>query len=383
MEPNNFTISLHPNSVPQFAVAAMDRLYQHMHSSCSYHAIYGNITPDTNTYVVQDNAEIVAVLLFCIENRKVRVLNEQLRLDPAEIERFADHVFKTYCSIDVVVFPVLENTVGRLSFPHQQSFCTQNIVLTMPDTADTYLNSLGKSTRSYIKRYLNKLKRDFPSLTCKTYGSSDADEKDIRDIIGLNRARMANRYKSSYIDDAEAERIIKLVRICGLVTVITINGRVCAGTINYRFGANYFLKVVAHDPEYDEYGLGTLCCYLTIRECIALGGKEYHFLWGRYEYKYRLLGMQRDLNHLAIYRSYLSMLLNSREALRLACHGRMYWVKDWMELKARRMDSSSFGSRLVFHSLNSLKKLKRSIARLCAHKNENGLAAETTLLPKK
>lgn len=367
MDSGNITISLHPHSVPPFAEEAIDRLYQHMHSSVVYHSLYGNITTDTHTYVAQKNGDIVAVILFCIEDGKARVLNEQLRLDAQEVERFAEHVFNTWPSVQVVAFPVIENTVSSLSFPYQQSLCTQNIVLTMPESAQAYFDSLGKSTRNYIKRYQNKLKRNFPSLTCNTYGSDDASEQDIRAIIALNIARMANRYKSSYIDEAEAERIIRLVRRCGLVTVMKIDGRVCAGTINYRFGENYFLKVVAHDPAYDEYGLGTLCCYHTICACIAQRGREYHFLWGRYEYKFRLLGMQRDLSHLAIYRSRLHLLLNGRDALKLAYSGKMYRVKDWMELKMRRMDSSTLSGRLAFHGLNNLKKLKRSIARMRMH----------------
>lgn len=380
MASEDITISLHANSVPPFVDEAMDQLYQHMHSSFAYHSIYGNITPETNTYVVRENEEIVALILFCIEDEKVRVLNQQLRLDTEEIQRFCDHIFKTHQSIRVVTFPVIESKVSGLTFPYQQSLCTQDIVLTMPESPDAYLNSLGKSTRAYIKRYQNKLKRDFPSLTCKTYSSNDASEQDIRAIIALNIARMANRYTSSYLDDAEAERIIKMVRRCGLVTVMTINGRVCAGTINYRFGENYFLNVVAHDPEYDEYGLGTLCCYNTIRECIAQRGKEYHFLWGRYEYKFRLLGMQRDLSHLAIYRSRLHVLLNGREALKLAYGGRMYRAKDWMEMKMRRKDSSTISGRLAFHCLNSLKKMKRSIARWRAR--DHGIVAESVSLQK-
>ena len=380
MDSGNITVSLHANSVPPFVNEEMDRLYQHMHCSLVYHDLYGAITPGTSTYVARREDEIVAVILFCVENGTARVLNEQLRLDAAEIQRFCDTVFEAHPSVQIVTFPVIENAVAGLSYPYQQSLCTQDIVLTMPVSADAYLNSLGKSTRNYIKRYQNKLRRDFPSLTCQTYDRADASEQDIRDIIALNIARMASRYTSSYIDDNEAERIIKLVRICGLVTVMRINGRVCAGTINYRFGENYFLKVVAHDPKYDEYGLGTLSCYLAIRECIARQGREYHFLWGRYEYKFRLLGTQRDLSHLAIYRSRIQMLRNGRDVIKFTYSGTMYRVRDWMEAKMRRKDSSTLSGRVAFHCLNGLKKLKRLVARLRAQRS--GVAVEPVSLQK-
>lgn len=366
MDHDHAIVSLYENSIPPFVNEALDRLYQRMHSSLAYHRIYGNISPGTSTYVARKNGEIVAVLLFFIEGGRACVLNEQLWIHPDEIERFSVHVFSTYQFVKIISFPAMEGRVDVLSFPYQQCLFTQDIVLNLPDTAQAYLTSLGKSTRSYVKRYLNKLKGSFPSLSCATYERGDITEQHIRDITALNRARMARRHKSSNIDEAESERMIRLARLCGLVTIVTIDGRVCAGTINYRFGENYFLQVVAHDPKYDEYGLGMLCCYLTICECIARKGNEYHFLWGRYEYKYRLLGLQRDLAHLVIYRSRLELLMNSGAALKLACKGYEYEAKDWMEHKARRMDNSSLFAKLAFYCLNWLKKRKRSITGLQA-----------------
>jgi hypothetical protein len=370
MDPESITISLYSDSVPCFVDRALNQLYQRMHCSFSYHSIYGNITRDTRTYVAWKNGEMVAVLLFFIEDGRARVLNEQLSLDADEVDRFSEHIFKHHPSVHVVSFPAIENRISHLSFPYRQYPCTQDIVLALPDTADAYLNSLGKSTRNYIKRYMNKLKRNFPSMSCNTFETSDVKEQHVRDIIALNRARMANRCQISSIDEVETERIIKLVRLCGMVTVVTINGRVGAGSINYRFGEHYFLSVIAHDPEYDGYGLGTLCCYLAICECIARGGREYHFLWGRYEYKYRLLGVQRDLSRLTVYRSRLQLFLDSRAAVAMAYQGQLYRARDWMELKMRRLDNSSMSGRLAFHALNGLKSVKRSLSGFRRHSNQ-------------
>jgi hypothetical protein len=375
MELENISISLHSGSVPQCVDGKLDQLYQHMYSSLAYHMVYGTITSDTSTYVVKKNGEIITVLLFRLESGTVRVLNEQFRITAEEIDRFAHYIFNTCPSINIISFPVIDTAANALSFPCRQSPCTQDIVLELPDTAEEYLGSLGKSTRSYIKRYLNKLKRSFPSVSCKTYGNKEISEQHIRDIIALNRARMAGKYKSSRFDDAETEKIFKLARLCGSVSVITIDGRICAGTINYRFGDSYFLSVIAHDPAYDRYGLGTLCCYLTICECIAQNGKEYHFLWGAYEYKFRLGGIQRDLSHLAIYRSRLQLMLNGGTALKLACAGRAYETRNWLLHRMRKKDDSSFSGSLTYHCLNNLKKLKRSSSRI--FKRDDNISADS------
>jgi hypothetical protein len=364
MESKNITVSVYRNSVPPYVNAEMDQLYQHRYASFLQLKIYGQITDTTSTYEVRESGKVTVILLFDVENAKVRVLNEQISLDEDEIERFARHIFASFEFVNVISFPVIQADIRRISFPHQQCHSTQDIVLALPPTVQKYTASLGKATRSYVKRYLNKLKRDFGSVSFNIHMNEDVSEQHIRDIIEFNRSRMAGMYKSSYIDDEEASRMFALLKQRGFVGVLTIDGRTCAGTINYRFGRNYFLQVVAHGSLYDDYGLGTLSCYLTICECIARGGNEYHFLWGQYEYKYRLLGVQRDLDHLAIYRSRLHFLLNGGTALRIALAGCNYTVKSWLLHKGRRKDNSSFMFRLVFHIVNGMRAIKRSAARI-------------------
>lgn len=357
-------IQMYTGAVPHSVHAPMDRLYRHLHASSAYHAVYGSVSSETRTCVLKRGDEVIAVILFRFEGERVRVINEQCAFPQEAIDAFSDYLFSHFPAVALISFPVVQQIPAALHHPFLHARCTHDIVLTLPGSEEEYLASLGKSTRTYIKRYLNKLKRCFPTAAWTTCEGKDASEADVRAIIELNHARMAEKYKDSYIDEAETARILRLVRQCGLVTVMTIDGRVCAGTINYRVADNYFLQVVAHAPAYDDYGLGTLCCYLTICACIARKGCEYHFLWGRYEYKYRLLGVQRDLSHLLIYRSRLHMALNGKTTLRHLYGARMYALHDWMEHSARRMDESSMLGTAAFHCLNGMKKIKRSVDRL-------------------
>src|SRR5690349_2073615 len=102
------TISLYQNSIPNFVEAEMERLYQHMCSSFSHLKAYGGIADNTSTYVVRRNGEVTVVLLFRVEENKVLVLNQQIRLDEEEIDRFARHIFATNRFVNVISFPVIE-----------------------------------------------------------------------------------------------------------------------------------------------------------------------------------------------------------------------------------------------------------------------------------
>lgn len=313
--PRSLFVQCYENEVPPFADEALQRLYGNLFSSLGYHSMYGGLD-NISTYVVRDGDAITCVWLFQIDGSQVRVINEGMRLDRDEVIRFAQHVFASYPAVHAIAFHAVQAQRWSLPKPCQRYPCLEDMVLPLPRSESDYLAGLGKSTRSYINRYLKKLKRDFPTFRFRALAAHQLDPQLLWRVIELNRSRMQIKGKVSINDDVAAQCIIRLALECGFVGVITIDGEVCAGTINYRVGDNYFLEVLAHDPERNDYRLGTLCCYLTVCECIAQGGKEYHFLWGQDEYKSHLGGVQRDLHHLVLYRSHLHMLIQLRTVLR-------------------------------------------------------------------
>ncbi|HEY8605748.1 MAG TPA: GNAT family N-acetyltransferase [Noviherbaspirillum sp.] len=351
MQCQEVTISLYEGAVPGFASVEMDRLYQNPFSSLLHHAQHGSIDAMTSTYVARMNGRVTTALMFRREKGVVRVLNEQLQIDAGEMERFARHVYAAYPDVNIIEFHAVAVHGGRLSLPYQRFHCTEDIVLELPSDAGAYRARLGKSTRSYISRYMNKLRREFPDMVHEVREGGQAAEADLRAIIAMNAARMEGKQHESYIDEAETGRIIEMVRRHGLVSTVRLRGRLCAGAINVRVGGNYFLKVIAHDPAYDEYRLGTLCCFLTICACIERGGREYHFLWGRYEYKYRLAGVQRDLDHIAVYRSRRQALRNGRLVLRNALTGCSLEARSWLTTMLREHASLVSAWRRTKHVL--------------------------------
>lgn len=304
---DDFIVECHENAVPPFAEAALQQLYGNLFSTLAHHRVYGG-RRNLNTFVVRSGDSILCLWLYERDGRVVRVLNEGIEIGEGAVRRFARHLFAADPSLCAIRFHAVQARLQHLALPHSVHNCLEDMVLTLPASATDYLAQLGKSTRSYINRYLNKLRRDHPSVRFELVEAHEIDESCIRHIIALNRARMARKGKVSINDETLAEQITHLAMECGLIGALTIDGRLIAGTINYHVRDNYFLEVIAHDPQYDAYRIGTLCCYLTICECIARGGSEYHFLWGQDEYKSRLLGRRRDLDDVVVYRSRRHML---------------------------------------------------------------------------
>ncbi len=360
MDQGHTTISLYENAVPDFVAPELDALYGHVFASMTQFRVYDGIDGITHTYVAQDSSKTKAILLFRRDGKRVHVLNEQIAMDAVEINRFARYVFSNFPGVDVVRFPAIQADGRKLGYPHQQFYRTEDIVLQLPPTPEDYLAALGKATRKNFKYHGNRLKRNYPQLAFEVFIDGGIPESYVRDIIELNRARMATKNKESEIDAGETARLTTLVRQSGLVSVMILDGRVVAGTVCSRVGGNYFMHINAHDPAYDDARLGKLCCYMTICDCIERGGKEFHFMWGRFEYKYQLLGVQRDYDELTIYRSHARMLLHCPSALRIACSGySRVWKFRLLDL-ANRPDDSNVLLRAASRSLNFLRTLKQS-----------------------
>jgi hypothetical protein len=349
------TISCYPNEVPAFVEMELNRIYGNLYSSLTHFRIEGK-DHNLSTYVVRKGERIITLFLFRHDGAQVRVINQVISIDQADISRFAAYVFATYALVSVILFEYIQTNTSKLPFPYQRVNISENIVLSLPGSVDAYLGSLGKSTRRNAKYYKNKLAKDFPSFHFEVLERDQVEERTIRDIIELNRARMAGKSKVSSMDEIQIERNIRLAAEYGFVGVARINGRICAGCIGFQTGSNYFLGVVAHDSNYKDYWLGTLCCYLTICESIARGGREFHFLWGEYAYKYTLLGVKRDLDKVTIYRSYAHILRNIDLALATTWEAYRRRAMLWLD-KTRRADTLL--ARCVVTSINFMRNLKQ------------------------
>jgi hypothetical protein len=355
-ETESVVISWYDNELLESIGVEMDQLYQNLYSSYAQFGVSGDIN-NVGTYVARTNdKKALAIFVFRKVKDKVQVINSVIKISEEEIHRFAKNVFATFRSVNIISFHAVQTELHTLSVPHHKINFSEDIVVPLPDTVQEYLDSLGKNTKKNVKYYSNKLKRNFPSFEYKVYEKEDVDERHIMDIIKIKNTRMADNSKSMTIDEKEIQRIIQLVRLCGFVGVATIDGRVCAGSIGYRIGENAFGGVIAHDLSYDDYWIGMLCCYLTICASIDMGCKEYHFLWGRDEYKYRWLGVQRDLDNLTVYRSWTQLTLHCGTVLRAAIQGYKRQTKLWLldpENKKKRL------SRFVIKIREHIQKFKR------------------------
>jgi hypothetical protein len=301
------SVSCYINDVPDFVGEGLEKLYQNFYSSLS-HLRKDRKFLNASTYVERIDEKLISLILFERKAEIVTVLNEVIAISDIELERFSHYIFGRFGDVTVIQLRAVAAEMTQVTFPFQRQNYLEDIVIDLPDSTESYLAGLGKNLRRNLRRCRSKLEKSNPSFSFDISENDAVKVQAVRDVVALNRARMLGKDKVPAIDDMEAERLAAQVREGGLVCVGTINGKVCAGAICFRTGNNYFLTVIAHDSMYDVYSMGILCCAQMICECIDRGAEEFHFLWGRYDYKFALNGVQRDLYQVAIYRSKLHFL---------------------------------------------------------------------------
>ncbi len=349
-------ISWHENTIPDFAEAELERLYQSIFSSMAMLRIYDS-SAQISTYVARKGPRVIALLLCRRDHGRLSVCNEVVQLAPQEISRFSQYIFQRFPATSAITFRALECAPLSLPFPSQRFNALEDIVLRLPGSVEDYLSRLGKSTRATIRGYMNRLLRAFPSYRCEISEAQAICEQDVRSIIGLHLQRMAQKNRVTTLDADEINRIIQLSQDCGLVGTIVLDDKICAGFISYRMGAHYFMNICAHDPHYEQYRLGTLSGFINISECIRRGGQECHLLWGQHDYKYRFLGEQRDLDNLTIYRSVIAMLKNFGLVARMSREG--CWRFVHVQLRKLRHRSGTLWQTMHRQGTKNMQQLKR------------------------
>lgn len=358
--------AIHENDVPEFAIAALDRLHGSLFASVRHLQLCNDYYPLPHTWVCYQQGEITGVLLFRIEASRALVLTEMILLSQVQAEAFARSVFARYPLLKTISFNAISPQFTALNFPAQSYVFSENYILDLPADVDTYRASLGKSSRKTINGYGNRLRKDQPDFTWEASSFAElpalTQQMLVHRLQQFKRDSMAARNKEAVIDAEESRRIVQLASECGLFGMATINGQLCGGSLSCRIGDNYVMLLSAADPQLEHYRLGLLICYWSVCDCIARGASQCHLLWGRYQYKSQLLATPHDLVRLTVYRSRWQMVLMPAIVLRMAMRKEWYRMRHWLlhDVQQRSDFSSRQLTRLITFGVRRVRAFKRS-----------------------
>jgi hypothetical protein len=306
-----FDVAIYENEIPDFVERDLERLYESVYCTMARFRIYGE-AHGASTYVARSGTAATCVILFRLEGRVVKVVNQQIALSAADLRRFSQAVFARYPQAQRISFYAIDTQLAQFPYPFQQFEALEENVLALPSTADDYRAMLSANLGKRLQSAERKLKRDFPQFKFEVLAGTQVSEAMLRKIVGLAGARMAAKQQDAYIREADIASILRVIHAYGYAGVFTVDGEVRAGNVFYGVGRRYFMHIIAHDPDYDKYMLGHLVQYLAACHCITLGGRECCLMGGGRENKARFGAHPTFLCSVDIYRSRTQRLLSMR-----------------------------------------------------------------------
>lgn len=340
---------IHEYAVPAFATTALDRLHGSLYASLRHLELCDAARPTPHTWIGYRRGEVIGVLLFRMRGLQAVVLTEMIDLDQDITAEFCRAVFSRFAYAEAVCFNAISLPRPLSGLVLQQYAFSENYVIELPKRVDDYDAALGKSTRKTMRGYGNRLQRDHPGLRWDVLQGSGMRSDELRHFVRqlqqFKRASMAARGKRAEISRRETARMLKLASETGLIGIARIDGRIVGGSLACRVGDNYVMLLSAADPALESYRLGMLCCFWSVCDCIRVGARECHLLWGRYQYKTQLLGQARPLYRLTIYRSPLQMALSPSTVMSMGWMSARYRLRNW--LLERTRDPEDRVSRLA------------------------------------
>jgi CelD/BcsL family acetyltransferase involved in cellulose biosynthesis len=164
--------------------------------------------------------------------------------------------------------------------------------LVLPPTYEEYVKSLGKNMREQIKRYPKRLDKEFET----SYEMAQTEEQ-VSEFLGelfeLHGKRWRARGQTGVLALPSRQRFHRLICQKFLeedwlrLWRLKCDGKTVCVLLCYFWGDRYWFFLGGFEPTMQKWSVGTCLFARIFQTAIEEGAKEFDFLRGAEEYKYR------------------------------------------------------------------------------------------------
>ena len=180
-------------------------------------------------------------------------------------------------------------------------------VLALPPTWEAYVASLGKNMREQIKRYPKRLAKQY-RVEYVLAKEPDEVQSALTDLFALHGKRWRARGQTGVLATPKRQAFHRAVCLAlaerdrlRLWTLRCDDQPACV-LLNYVFNGRYYFFIGGFDPDMMRLSVGTCLFARVFQQAIAEGAREFDFLRGEEEYKYRFGAINRPYRNLAFFR---------------------------------------------------------------------------------
>lgn len=208
----------------------------------------------------------------------------------------------------ILILPVSEESTKGYQLPWwklQLLRTESDWILNLPESIDEYLKVLGKTTRKHLKNYIQKLESSFQS-EIKILTGTEISMGLFTELYELHKKRWKKNGKEITIQEDDIIRRFELARSNGIIFTRWKEGRIISGTLNYLHQSDAYLSLIAHDPEFDEYHLGLITVFDTLKYFIEKKFRNYNLHFRHSPFKTRLGAKEHPYFNLFVFDNFLT-----------------------------------------------------------------------------
>lgn len=172
-------------------------------------------------------------------------------------------------------------------------------VLELPASYAEYVSSLGKNMREQIKRYPRRLEKQFP-VEYELAQTEEQVQRALSDLFLLHGKRWRQRGQTGVLVLPRRQQFHRAVCSAFLkrnwlrLWTLRCDGQAACVLLHYFHGGRYYFFIGGFEPELMRWSVG-ICLFARVFEhAIGEGAREFDFLRGEEEYKYRFGAVNRD-----------------------------------------------------------------------------------------
>ena len=174
----------------------------------------------------------------------------------------------------------------------------------LPGDWESYLSMLDKKQRHELRRKVRRTESYPGGVSWRIVGPEESLQAAAQSFMGL---MALDPQKAGFLTPAMRKQFMATVEAAHQngwlqLALLEVAGRLAAGYLNFDYGGRIWVYNSGLDPEFQFLSPGWVLLAYLIQWAIEHGRKEFDFLRGDEDYKYRLGGLERSIFRLTIER---------------------------------------------------------------------------------
>ncbi len=194
---------------------------------------------------------------------------------------------------------LIEQALMQLKIPFRRLVSSKAPYLKINSSWEEYFGAKKRKFRYNLQRNWRRLE-EVGKVKLERISFPYGLEKNLEEVVELHRKRWKEKYTRSVFSTEKGARFYtELAQVFSKkgwfdLALLKVNDKVVASSYSFIYGGKFYYYIPAYDPEYYDYSPGALLLKSLLKDSFKGGIKEFDFMKGEEDYKYRWASHERQ-----------------------------------------------------------------------------------------